>query len=191
MAVSDTIRAFISLEVTKTIKEEIAKLQEKLRRSGADVKWIAPSSMHITLKFLGRVPSVLVPAIVESLEPVIRRGHRLQMSIEGLGVFPNLKNPRIVWIGLEGDKGLIQLQAGVEDAVSRLGFASEDRTFWPHLTVGRVKSKQRPRFLINAINSEQNFSAGKCELSELFLMKSDLKPDGVIHTPLWSMELPV
>ncbi len=132
----------------------------------------------------------MVSTIIESLEPVVNRSSRPQVSIGGVGAFPDLKNPRVVWVGLEADERLMRLQDEIEKTLEHLGFIPEKRDFRPHLTIGRVRSKHGRKALIGALEKERNFSAGDCGLSELCLMRSDLKPQGAVYTLLWSKEIP-
>jgi RNA 2',3'-cyclic 3'-phosphodiesterase len=190
LAVAETIRAFISIEVPEIVKQRVDQLQVRLKASGGDVRWVRSVGLHVSLKFLGQVPSAKVPAIIESLETVVSHGHRPQISIGGIGAFPDLKNPRVVWVGLDADERLMRLQEGVENALEHLGFVTDERAFRPHLTVGRVRTARGRTALVRALEKEQNFSAGDYELKELCLMKSDLKSQGAVYAPLWSKEIP-
>ena len=190
MAVAETTRAFISIEVPEIVKQRVDQLQAKLRASGGDVRWVKAKGLHVSLKFLGPVPVSMITTIIESLEPLVHRGRRSHVTIGGIGAFPDLKNPRVIWVGLEADERLMRLQNEVEKALELLGFVPDERAFRPHLTLGRVRSKRGRTALINALENEKSFSIGHFELSELCLMKSDLKPQGAVYTPLWSMEIP-
>ncbi len=189
MAASETIRTFISLELPGSVKQAVEGLKEHLMASGGDVKWVKIQGLHLTLKFLGQIPSEKVPAITGALDPIAVRERLFKVTLKGVGAFPSLRNPRVVWVGLEGDNRLARLQSYVEDAITRLGFESETRPFKPHLTLGRVRSPRRRQALIDALESKAAWESGTCELSEISLMKSELKPGGVVYTPLWSKGL--
>jgi RNA 2',3'-cyclic 3'-phosphodiesterase len=190
LAVAETTRAFISIEVPEIVRQRVDQLQAKLRVSGSDVRWVRAAGLHVSLKFLGPVPMSMIPEIIGSLEPLVHQGRRSHVTIRGVGAFPDLKNPRVIWVGLDADERLMQLQKEVETALELLGFVPDERAFRPHLTIGRVRSIQGCTALINTLEKEKNFSIGHFELSELRLMKSDLKPQGAVYTPLWSMEIP-
>lgn len=189
MAMPTTIRAFISLELPEAIKQAADRLQERLKTKGSDVSWVKSSGLHLTLKFLGQVPMEMIPEIIKALEPVAAQAHPLRVSVLGVGAFPHLENPKVVWLGLQADEGLMQLQRGVEEVTNRLGFVPETRPFRPHLTLGRVKSPKRREALIAALEAEKGWTGGEFELSELCLMKSELQSGGAVHTPLWSKVL--
>lgn len=186
MAESESIRTFISLEIPQMIKQEVEKLQNRLKRSGGDVRWAKPSGLHLTLKFLGRVPLPMIPSITDAIESVVTQSQFLKVRIRTVGAFPNLRSPRVIWVGLEGGEELIRLQAELETALSRLGFVPEDQPFKSHLTMGRVKSSRNRQALLSAIQEEEGWEGGDCELNEVHLMKSELHANGSVYTPLWS-----
>ena len=165
------------------------RLQERLKTKGSDVSWVKSSGLHLTLKFLGLVPMEMIPEIIHAVEPAAAQAHPLRVSVGEVGAFPHLRNPKVVWLGLQADEELMELQRGVEEATSRLGFVPETRPFRPHLTLGRVKSPRRREALIAALEAEKGWTGGEFELSELCLMKSELRSDGAVHTPLWSKVL--
>lgn len=184
-----TIRAFISLELPEAIKQAADRLQERLKTKGSDVSWVKSSGLHLTLKFLGQVRLEMIPEIIKVLEPVAAQEHPFRVSVLGVGAFPHLENPKVVWLGLKGDEGLMQLQRGVEEVINRLGFVPETRPFRPHLTLGRVKSYSRREAFVAALEAEKGWTGGEFELSELCLMKSELQSGGAVHTLLWSKGL--
>lgn len=186
MGPPETIRSFISLEFSEKIKQAVCQLQERLITSGGDVKWVKMAGLHLTLKFLGQIPVTKLPAITGALEPIVARSCPLRVKIRGVGVFPDMKTPRIIWLGVEGGEPLKRLQADVEAAINGLSFEPETRSFKPHLTIGRVRSGKRRQMLIQSLGKEAAWEAGDYEFPELFIMKSDLQPSGAVYTPLWS-----
>lgn len=186
MAELESIRTFVSLEIPKMIKQEVEKLQNRIKRSGGDVLWTKPSGLHLTLKFLGRVPFPMIPSITDTIGSVVTQSPFLKVRVRTVGAFPSLKHPRVIWVGLEGGEALIRLQDELETALSRLGKVPEDQPFRPHLTIGRVKSSYNRQALLLAIQKEEGWEGGDCELNEVHFMKSELHANGSAYTSLWS-----
>ena len=179
------IRAFIAIELPENLRREIASLQEKLRSTGADVKWVEPSNLHLTLKFLGNVEEAQASALIEALKSPVESYSAFPMRLEGIGAFPGTTSPRVIWVGTsEGGEALKKLAANVEKVCTQLGFPSEERPFSGHLTVGRVRSKDRLAALVKELQIVE-FQAGARMLADrLILFRSTLFPKGSIYTSL-------
>ncbi len=183
-------RLFLAISLPVELKERLARLQEELKKIGADVRWVRPEGIHLTLKFLGEVPEDLIDQIVKLAEEAIRESgvKSLRLGLKGLGSFPPGKAPRVVWVGLTGDlKELALLKRHLEDKLARLGFEPEGRAFVPHLTLGRVKSGRGRDSLQKEIHrrrEEEIAPEGALEISEIVLYRSTLHPQGAIYTPL-------
>lgn len=162
------MRAFIAVEISEGARTEVARLQETLITAGADVKWVEPRNLHLTLKFLGEVPEEKIPALTESLGRTAAETPPFSFSLQGVGAFPRMEHPRVIWVGVqEGKEQLVQLAEKV----------GGERPFSPHLTIGRVRSGARLAPL--------PFKAGEPILADrLVLFQSVLSPDGSIYTPL-------
>lgn len=184
------MRLFIAIELPDSIKQGIAKVQEGLRAAGASAGWTRPEGIHLTLKFLGEVPEETVSAIMTALAGTAQGSGKLDLEVAGAGAFPNIKAPRVLWIGVIGDiKRLAVLQAGIEDAMERLGFAREARKFSPHLTLGRVKfPKLRDNWQLK-IDAIREVKLGAFEAGHVSLMKSELKREGAVYTEIGKVEL--
>lgn len=135
------IRTFIAVEMSPSVKGRAGDLIDRLRVAPAEVNWVRPEQMHLTLKFLGDVPDTETPEICRVVADVAAAFEPFELTCRGVGAFPNLREPRTLWIGIEdGDEELRALQAAIDDALkARLGYGKETRGFHPHLTVGRVK----------------------------------------------------
>ena len=184
------IRAFVALDLPEAQREALFTLQRALRRAGAEVSWVRPESVHLTLKFLGNIEEEAVSPIGEALSPVAAGAAPFAVSPSGCGAFPTLKAPRVVWVGLRtaGDE-LARLQKGVEAALSALGHPPEDRPFKPHLTLGRVKGSRNLRALTEALAANAGFSAPSFDVSEIVLYKSMLRPEGAVYSALLRIPL--
>jgi 2'-5' RNA ligase len=183
------MRTFVAVPLPAECRKVLEEIQSRLRSSGADVRWVAPSSIHITLKFLGEIDPALVPRLAEALRSESAMQTKFSLRLQGLGGFPNLGSPRVIWCGLEGEvRQLQQLQARVEQACASLGFAPEGRGFQPHLTLGRVQGKRNLQHLLDYIR--MGF-AEVCaiQVDTYHVYKSTLSPRGAIYGVLETIRL--
>lgn len=180
------IRTFIAIDLPETVQEKLGGLQDDFRSLKAPVSWVKLQSIHVTLKFLGNIPSEQVPAIGQALEEIAKTTAPFRLQAGGCGAFPSLNRMRVVWVGLRGDaEPLQELQQKVETAAVRLGFKPEERPFKPHLTLGRVKGKQRLRPLRDALVARNAFETEAFDVKEVVLYKSELRREGARYTPLF------
>ena len=184
------IRSFIAIDLPEAIRQRLAAVQENLKQSVTGVRWVKPNSIHLTLKFLGNIHPDQVEDIALAVAREIRDHPPITLRAAGLGAFPNLKKPRVIWIGMEGEvQRLKEIQARVENALEPLGFAREKRGFRPHLTIGRVKDRRRLQSLGDAVATLDMEPFNSFDADEIILYKSDLRPTGAIYTKLHRMPL--
>jgi 2'-5' RNA ligase len=144
---------------------------------------VRPESIHLTLKFLGEIKEEEIEPIGARLRSVAAGTPPFHLSVKKLGVFPNEKFPRVLWIGIEqGREAVLTLQQKVEEGLVQLGFPPENRPFHPHLTLARIKSLRGTRELMDVVKSHENSEAGECPVDRVILFKSDLKPTGAVYT---------
>ena len=149
----------------------------------AEPSWVRPESIHLTLKFLGEIKEEEIEPIGARLCAAAAEAGPFQLSVRKLGVFPNEKFPRVLWIGIQqGRDAVITLQQKVEEGLVQLGLPPENRPFHPHLTLARIKSLRGTRELMDVVKSHENDWAGECSVDRLILFKSDLKPTGAVYT---------
>jgi len=165
------------------------QMQSELRRFGAEVGWVAIPSIHLTLKFLGEVDPAMIPRMAEALRIASAPARSFELRLRGTGCFPNERNPRVIWCGIEGDReALSNLQHLVEKTCESFGFPPEERAFKPHLTLGRVKGKRNLQPLMECIKIgsglENSFRA-----DHFSIYKSTLMPKGAVYTVLNTMAL--
>jgi 2'-5' RNA ligase len=184
------VRVFIALELPLAIKEAVAAIQRELMTSEAHVGWVRPEGMHLTLKFLGEVLPSRLLEIETALSSAAEGTGSLKITVHGIGVFPNPKNPRVIWLGIRPeDDRLKRLQERIDRAMAPLGFPPEKREFHPHLTLGRVKSSRGLDDLMKAIAVRHNVLAGDGALDQLHLIQSELKPGGAVYKTIRSFPL--
>jgi 2'-5' RNA ligase len=187
------LRAFIAIEIPLEIKKEIAAEVANLHNgTGRAVRWVAPENIHLTLKFLGEISPASVELLSQALQAECDQHIPFDITVSGLGCFPNSHRPRIIWIGLSIPPELNRLQHKLETATTRMGYTAEDKPFSPHLTVGRVREQATPAEL-NAIHSTLDKlhvgSLGTFTAQSVHLFKSELKPAGPVYTSLFSARL--
>jgi RNA 2',3'-cyclic 3'-phosphodiesterase len=172
------LRCFIAIGVPEPIKTDIGEVIDILKKHDADIKWVRPENMHLTLKFLGGTDEALLPKIKESLSDIVSSYAPFYIRIYGTGVFPNKRYPRVIWIGIEDPDILKKLKEDIEDSMSIFGYQREDKEFNPHLTLGRVRSQKG---VVQAVTELDNFKGkefGSFSVERIELMKSELKPGG-------------
>ena len=187
------LRAFIAVEIPLELREAVGKATAPLQKgSGAVVRWVSTENMHLTLKFLGDVS----PSNVEMLSQMLRAEADLfncfDLRLSGLGSFPSLKRPRVIFIGIQAPPTLEALQRGLESACRRLGYESEERRFSPHLTIGRVKQNvtvPEQQTIRRALEETRIDVLGTARVDSVHLYKSDLRPTGSVYTRLYSAPL--
>jgi len=183
------LRCFIAIELPEELKRNIYVHVERLKASGADVKWVPLENLHLTLKFLGDTPEEQLNNINEKLVFLAKAHARFYLQVAQAGVFPNLKHPRVIWIGMRDSEEVIRLQQDIDEAMAELGFERDDKQFTPHLTIGRVKSLKNQDALTQELATLKTVDFGKIEVNNITLMKSILKPSGAEHLKLREISL--
>lgn len=184
------MRAFIAIELPDGLRQAVARVQERLKGAGAGANWTRPEGIHLTLKFLGEVHDEKAQEILQALGVAARGTGSLTLAVEGAGAFPNVKAPRVLWLGVTGDIGkLAKLQAAVEDAMERLGFEREDRKFSPHLTLARIKFLKPRDNWPKIIEGVRDAKLGGFDAGHVSLMKSELRHEGAVYTEVGRVEL--
>lgn len=188
------IRTFIAIELPEIIQQAIIKQTIRLRQniSGELIHWIPAENIHLTLKFLGDVPSNHLDFVKQSLTQTANSCLPFDLQVGGLGSFPNPKQPRILWIGVHAPSALNALQQNIDVAMDRLGYKREDRSFSPHLTLGRVRPNISPENSVkirDALQSIQLGNIGTARVNSVHLIKSDLNSTGPEYTNLFSANL--
>jgi 2'-5' RNA ligase len=173
------IRTFIAVELAPGVKERMTKLQESLGRS-AEVKWVSPENMHLTLLFLGEVEELDVVSICRVVQDRARRHAPFAFETEGLGAFPNTRRPKILWAGItEGIEELRALHADLEEGLLELGcYRREDRAYTPHLTLGRLKRDEGNEPWGPIITKQTTWQGGSSPVDEVVVMSSEQRRDG-------------
>lgn len=185
-----TIRAFIACDVPETLLEKISSVQDKLKELDAAVSWTKISGIHITLKFLGDIEEGFIDRIASVILEAVKGESPFEIKIKGSGAFPNLKNPRVVWVGVGDDaRRLSNIQQALDSGLKAFGYEPDEREFRPHLTLGRVKGAKGRERLSSAISGQKEIEIGSFTVDRVILYKSELKPSGAIYTKLKEIKL--
>jgi 2'-5' RNA ligase len=182
------IRSFVAIRLDEAVREAVAAVVERLRPLGGSVAWVPTANLHLTLQFLGEQPEERLAAAEAALDAAAARSAPIETALHGIGAFPGLEQPRILWVGLaQGALEVRALQARVAEALAREGFPREERPWHPHLTIGRVHDDRRWRreagpALRQALAQAAATRFGTLRISEVALMRSDLSPRGARYT---------
>jgi 2'-5' RNA ligase len=177
------VRAFVALELSSEIREQLMAAQDILRGCRARLTFVEPALIHITVKFLGEVPDEKIHEVMDALRtvqaaPFEVRAHKITVN--------NPSRPHTVWCTIDDAGESAQVFRQIEDALQPLGFARETRAFTPHATVARVKSPDPSLFA--ALSQVKDRQYGSCRISGLKLKKSTLLPRGPVYEDL--LEVP-
>jgi RNA 2',3'-cyclic 3'-phosphodiesterase len=184
------IRSFLAIELPETIRNKIDEIQGELKSSRADVRWVSPEKIHLTLKFFGNIEEARVESIIKAIENPVRNTPAFTVKVRRIGAFPHWKNPRVIWVGLIDEKGILSpFHKELETELKGIEFEPETRGFRPHLTLGRVHSSRGIEGLIRKVERYQEEDFGDFSVERVVLFKSDLRPEGPIYTPLREVRL--
>ena len=184
-----TFRAFVAFKLPPDIIDLAAGIQSALRSRGLNLRWVKPRSLHLTVKFLGDIAETAAAGVASAMQRSCRTAAPLALTVQGLGVFPGFRKPRVLWIGLGGQvDALEQLYATLETELAALGFSREKRGFKAHLTLARFKGGG-DRDLARVIEELGRYEPKPFSADNLVLFKSDLRPEGAVHTPLSEVRL--
>ncbi len=189
----NAIRSFIAIDFPDSIQAKLDEVIQMLREKNADtVRWVPAQNIHLTLKFLGDISPANLQMLCKILTAEARRHEPFTVQVGGIGAFPSIRRPRVIWIGVEGNATLDALQNGVESETRRLGYAPEERAFSPHLTLGRVAhnaSPDRVRQLSDSLIQTKVGNLGIVSVTKVSVFRSDLLPGGAVYTPLFNCAL--
>ena len=186
---TEKIRTFIAINIPDDVRAAIGKFQTELREHRADVKWVRPESIHITLKFLGDVEVARIKEIAQSIQEAMKDVDPFTVSVQGVGTFPNDRRPRVLWVGVKtGADILSDVAARIDGALSGLGFEKEKRRYSAHLTLGRVRSTRGIEAVIQAMRAV-GFETQPFDVAEIDVMKSVLQRTGAVYSVLERIKL--
>ena len=179
-------RTFIGVELGEAIRDSALALQQTLAKTGAAVNWTPPGNFHLTLLFLGEVDDRDLPAVCRIVANATATEPPFTVCVSGVGAFPNVRRPKTLWAGItDGAAELIRLHDALEQPLLDLGcYRREERTYTPHLTLGRVKSEEDGNALAPELPKHLGWTGGQTTVTEVVLFSSELRRDGPEYTAL-------
>ena len=185
------MRAFVAVTLSTRLVAEAVAIQKRLRQAAeereAQVRWVPPGNIHMTLKFLGEIPDETGPAIIDFLSSQLSDIEAFPVSSVAAGAFPSCEEPRVLWMSVEDRHGeLTDLAERTDKALTELGFAPETRAFAPHITLGRVKDGKTAGLLDEAKGMELKATA---TIRDVVLFRSVLGTQGAQYTPIGRVAL--
>ncbi len=188
------LRAFLASELPTALQDAIFNATADLRRSLSNglIRWVPSHNVHLTLKFLGDVSPSNLDLIKQMMVAEAAQFSAFEVRVQGLGCYPNMRRPRVLWVGLDAPAELSSLQRAIEAGAARLGYESEEHGFSPHLTIGRVRqnaSSSDLHRIRTSLEGTQIGMLGSARVDAVYLFKSELRPEGSIYTKLFSAPL--
>jgi 2'-5' RNA ligase len=182
------MRLFVALELPVEIRKALGLLVKEMASARAQVRWVDPQNMHLTLKFLGEVAEEKEQMIYEVSRLAAKEVRPFTVRVEDVGAFPSARRPRVIWVGIGKSPQLATLARRLEEEFQAVGFPSEKRPWTPHLTLGRVKTEVHSRDL-EAKLSAAKFPPRTFSVERISIVKSVLKPSGPVYTTLREIPL--
>ena len=177
-------RVFIAISLSEAINKKIEVIQDKLKKTKADVRWVKSANIHLTLKFLGNITPEQISGLKEGLEKAARKFQPFSIFIEKMGGFPSIDSPRVIWVGISRGKEILnKMNKAIEDDLAKIGFPREERAFHPHLTLGRCCSSKHRSQLAKQIKTESVF-LGALAVDKISIYKSLLTSEGPVYSLL-------
>jgi 2'-5' RNA ligase len=189
------VRCFVAVDLPADVRRWLAEVQRELasRVPAGAVRWVRPEGTHLTLKFLGEVAPGRLGEIQAALGAALAPLASLRAEVGGVGCFPSLHRPRVVWAGVhDAGDGLGHMQRAIDEHLEPAGFAREGRPFSPHLTLGRVQEGQPPAVLEavgEAVTGLEHGEPCTMPVERVTLFRSDLRPGGAVYSVLWEARL--
>lgn len=184
------MRLFVAVNLPDGVRKRAWRASAPLREPGFPVKWVGEEGLHLTLRFLGSVERGGASEVSAALEGAARGSGPLDLRLGGVGAFPSLRDPRVLWLGVEGPPELTALREAVEGAMAALGFGHEEREFHPHVTLGRVRrGAQRGALEGLAAAAGRVRLDAACRIDSVELMESVTGPEGARYTVVSSHRL--
>ena len=179
-----SVRCFVAVECgSDEVLRGFREAEERLRRTGADLKFVEPENVHLTLKFLGEVPEARAREVAQVVEAT--GFSPFSFRVEEVGVFPSLSRPNVVWAGItEGVSDLAAVFEGLDAGLARLGFERERRRFSPHLTICRVRGGRNRDRLAEEVAAMADMVFGSVNVDRVVLKRSVLTPRGPVYSDL-------
>ena len=180
----DSVRCFVAIEIPEPIQALLKPVQTRLQSEVRKASWTKQGNFHLTLKFLGDVKTEAVDAISKTVQNVANTQKSFSIELGGIGAFPTLARPRVIWIGVKhGAATVSHIAKAANLELKHLGFPTDNR-FHPHLTLGRLRTPVNLKPLKSVLDKYNTIDGAIVNVNEIIVMQSQLHPNGAIYTPL-------
>lgn len=186
------MRTFIAIELPEEIRAVLSNFQDELKQARADVKWVKPENIHLTLKFLGEIEQDLVKQINSILNEISQKNSSFSLCLSNLGAFPKLLYPRVIWISVTNHQRVSEIANDLEKQMIKIGLPAESRPFSSHITLGRVRSGLNRKALVERLeflNKQRSSPQPEFKVLNLTLFKSTLTPHGPVYESIFTYPL--
>lgn len=181
------IRSFIALNLDDDVKKKICIIREKFKNLKG-LKLVEYENLHITLKFLGDIDPGQQHEIIKALENACKNIDEITIKVNKMGAFPNLRNPRVVWLGIEPNPKINKLYENIENNLYNIGFEREGKKFHPHITIGRNKTNRNNKLINKKIVDTEDFEILSV-VTKVSFIKSTLTPKGPVYNIIKDIKL--
>jgi 2'-5' RNA ligase len=180
------IRSFLAFEMPVKIREIVSRTLKEIKKLPLDVRWVGADNIHITVVFMGNISQDDLMPIRKAVSKICKRYGPFNVTLTGSGIFGSLRNPRVFWMGLDGDlTRMSYFRNSLQKNLTPFGIKEEKRRFKPHLTLGRFRKGPGSNVNMYELLSEyQNITSPTCTVEELILFRSELRPGGAIYSKL-------
>jgi 2'-5' RNA ligase len=178
------LRLFWAVALPGAVRDSLGAVQSVFKVLSLDAKWVETQNLHITVRFLGDTDEKLPPELLAAAAALLADMRPFTVSLRGVGVFPSVSKPRVLWVGMSGFEPLLTMHRRVEKASASLGFPPEGRSFSPHVTIGRFRSAANAAALAKQIETMNGRNFGTVTVEGLNLYASRLQPGGAVYTSL-------
>ena len=180
----DSIRCFVAIEIPDRIQAILSEVQSDFRSRIKKASWTRNGNFHMTLRFIGDVETTQIQEIDETLQKAVNFLKPFSIEIGGIGTFPNLSRPRVLWVGLtQGVREVTTLSKRINRELAKLGFQKDSR-FHPHFTLARLKEQVNMRTYTKLFNKHETIEGTVMNANHITLVRSELHPSGAVYTPI-------
>jgi 2'-5' RNA ligase len=189
---SESIRTFIAIEIPQDLRKKLSDYAIKLKNPDDKISWVSEDNLHLTLKFIGNIKTDKIDTIKKAIADVSLGYTAFTAVVQGMGVFPGERNPRVVWIGIkDGEEKICKIFKNLEEKLSTIGISKDDRPYVPHFTLGRIKYIKDVKAFSDKILNYKEYLFGSFAVCGISLIKSTLTPKGSIYEVLYKAKFNV
>lgn len=185
-----TLRLFVAVPIPEAVAVFLERIQRRIGLPKANLRWVKARNIHLTLRFLGDIDAAQIPRITAGMDAAAASARSFSLQAQGLGVFPNLDDARVLWVGLSGEMDRLDaIQKSLEAGLESFGFGRDTRGFRAHLTIGRVRRRVDAQVLGQCLESIEDTASESFRVDRVGLIKSVLKPTGAEYSLLHASPL--